>query len=122
MERRNSALSDALCPVPKFAVGGWTWVHNTATTIPQGAKTDTDAKDLKAKLSPNWTAPYKVLPPGSCSSADTSDDSTLGAKPLYSDLPSDTPGADARRRVSVQRYKPCANPHDRGDVPKYLQG
>ena len=30
------------------------------------------------------------------------------------------PGADARRRVSVQRCKPCPNPHDRGDMPEYL--
>ena len=30
------------------------------------------------------------------------------------------PGADPRRCVSVKRYKPCANPHDRGDIPKYL--
>ena len=30
------------------------------------------------------------------------------------------PGAHARRRVSVQRYKPCANPHDHDDMPKYL--
>ena len=26
VERRPSALSDALCPVPKFVVGGWMWV------------------------------------------------------------------------------------------------
>ena len=28
------------------------------------------------------------------------------------------PGADAHRRVSVERRKPCTNPHDRGDMPK----
>ena len=55
MDRRNSALSDALRPVPKFAVGDWVWVYNTAATIRQGAKTDTDAKVLKTKLSLNWT-------------------------------------------------------------------
>ena len=53
VERRNSALSDELHPVPKFAVGGWVWVSNTAATIRQGANTDTDAKVLKAKLSIN---------------------------------------------------------------------
>ena len=53
VERRNSALSDALHPVPKFAVGGWVWVSNTVATIRQGANTDTDAKVLKAKLSIN---------------------------------------------------------------------
>ena len=36
-ERRNSALSDALRAVPKFAVGGWVWVYNTVATIRQGA-------------------------------------------------------------------------------------
>ena len=105
---------------PKFAVGGWAWVYNTAATIRQSANPDTDAKILKAKLSPNWTGPYKVLTVGSCSSAGTSDGSTLEVKLVYLDLPSDMPGADARWRVSVQRCKPCANPHDRGDWPKCL--
>ena len=58
VERRNSALSDALRAVPKFAVGGWVF-YNTAATIRQGAKTDTDAKVLKAKLSLNWTGPTR---------------------------------------------------------------
>ena len=53
VERRNSALADALRAVPKFAVGGRVWVYNTAATIRQGAKTDTDAKVLKTKLSIN---------------------------------------------------------------------
>ena len=44
----------------------------------------------------------------------------MGDKLLYLDLLSDMPGVDARRRVSVQRCKPCANPHDQGDMPKYL--
>ena len=55
VERRNSALSDALRTVPKFAVDGWMWVHNLAATIRQGAKWGTDAKVLKVKLSLNWT-------------------------------------------------------------------
>ena len=53
LERRNSALTDALRAVPIFAVGGWVWVYNTAATIRQGAKTDADAKVLKATLSLN---------------------------------------------------------------------
>ena len=36
------------------------------------------------------------------------------------DLPSDLPGSDARRRVAIERCKPCANPHDSSDMPKYL--
>ena len=47
--------------VPKFIVGGWTWVCHAATTIRQGVKTGTDAKVLKAKLSLIWTGPYKDL-------------------------------------------------------------
>ena len=49
----NSALSGARRPVPKFDVGGWAWVYNTAATIRQGAKPGTDSKVLKAKLSLN---------------------------------------------------------------------
>ena len=30
------------------------------------------------------------------------------------------PGADARRRVSAQRRKPCVNPHNRDYMPKHL--
>ena len=32
------------------------------------------------------------------------------------------PGADAHRRVSVERCKPCTNPHDRGDMPRVPSG
>ena len=120
VERRNSALSDALRAVPKFAVGGWVWVYNTAATIPQGVKTDTDAKVLKAKLSLNWTGPYTVLAVGPCTPVDTPNGSPLGGELIYLDLPTDMPGADARRCVSMQRFKPCANPHDHGDMLRYL--
>ena len=61
MNRRNSALSEALRPVPKFAVGGSAGAYNTAATVPQGAKSDTDAKVLKAKVALNRTSPYKSL-------------------------------------------------------------
>ena len=118
VERRNSAPSDVLRAVLKFPAGGWVWAYNTAATIRQGAKTDTDAKVLKAKLYINWTGPYKVLAVGPCTPADTPDGLPLGAKLLYLDLPSDIPGADARPRVSVRRCNPCANPHVHGDMPK----
>ena len=64
-------------------------MYNTAATVRQGAKTDTDTNVLKAKLSLTWTGPYKVLAVGPCSSSDTPDGSPLGAKFLYWDLPSD---------------------------------
>ena len=121
VERHNSALTDVLRAILKFAVGGWVWLYSTAATIRQGAKMDTDAKVLKAKLSLNWTGPYKVLTFDPCTPTDTPDGSPLGAKLLYLDLPSNMPGADAHWRVSVQCCKPCANSHDSGDIPQYLQ-
>ena len=48
VERRSSTVSDALRPVPKFAVSSCAWVYQPAATIRQGAKTDTDANVLKA--------------------------------------------------------------------------
>ena len=113
---RTSALS---VQFPDLYVGGWAWVYNTAATIRQGTRPDTDAMVLKAKLSRNRSVPYKEPAVGPCSSADTPDGSFLGAKLLRFDLPSDMSGADACRRVSVQRCKPCANPHDRGVMPIY---
>ena len=95
-------------------------MNNTAATIRQGAKTDTDAKVLKVKLSLNWTGPYKVLAVGPCTPADTPEGSPLGTKLLYLDLPSGMPGADAHRRVFVQRCKPCANPYDHANMPKSI--
>ena len=94
-------------------------MYNSASTIRQGEKANTDAKVPKAKLALNWTGPYKVLTVGLCSSADTPDGSPLGDN-LYLDLPSDLPGSHARRRVAIERCKPCANPHDSSDMPKYL--
>ena len=36
VNRRNSALVDALRPAPNFAVGAWAWVYNSASIIRQG--------------------------------------------------------------------------------------
>ena len=83
-------------------------------------KANTDAKVLKANLALNWTGPYKILAVGPCSAAETSDGSPLGSNLLYLDLPSDLPGSDARLRVTIERCKPCATPHDSWDMPKYL--
>ena len=120
VNRRNSALANALRPAPNFATGGWAWVHNFASTIRQGVKANTDAKVLKAKLAFNWTDPYKILAVGPCSAAATPDGLPLGSNLLYLGLPSDQPGSDACRRVAIELCKPCANPHDSEDMPKYL--
>ena len=51
VERQNSALSDALKQLPIYAIDGCVWVYQTAATIRKGAKSGTDAKVLKEKLS-----------------------------------------------------------------------
>ena len=117
---RNSALADALHPTPKFAVAGWTWVYNSAFTIHQAGKANTDANVLTAKLTLNRTGPYKVLAVGPRSSEETPDGSPLGDNLLYLDLPSDLPGWDARRRVAIECCKLFANTHDSSDTSKYL--
>ena len=83
-------------------------------------KANTDAKVLKTKLALNWTGPDKILTVGPCSVAETPDGSPLGGNLLYLELPSDLPGSDARRRVTIERCKICASPQDSGDMPKYL--
>ena len=72
------------------------------------------------KFALNWTGSYKTLAVGPCPSSDAPDGSALGDTLLYLDLPTDMPGADAHRRVSVELCKPCTNLHDRGDMPTYL--
>ena len=109
VERRNSSLG-------RFAL--WVWLYNTASTIRQGAKAGTDANVLKTKFALNWTGPYKTLTVGPCPSSDTPDGSLLGDEPLYLDLPTDMPGADAHRRVSSERCKPCTpRPRRHAQVP-----
>ena len=96
------------------------WVHNPAANIHQGAKSGTDAKVFKEKLSPNWTGPFNSLAVGPSPSDSTPDGRPLAAKQIYVDLPNDMPGPDAHCRVSIARYNPCANPHDTTDLPRYL--
>ena len=120
LNRRNSAHADALRPAPNFATGGLAWVYNSASTTLQCVKANTDAKVLKAKLALNWTGTCKIVAVGPCSAAETPDGLPLGSNLIYLDLPSDLPGSNARRRVAIERCKPCVNPHDSGDMPKYL--
>ena len=87
---------------------------------PPGCEGEADAKVLQAKLALTWMGPYKVVAVGPCSAAETPDGSPLGRNLFYLDLPSDLPGSDARRRVTIERCKPCVNPHDSGDMPTYL--
>ena len=75
---------------------------------------------LKTNFALNWTGPCKILAVGPCPFSGTPDGSPFGDKLLYLDLPTDMPGADAHRPISVERCKPCTNPHDGGDMSKYL--
>lgn len=43
-----------------------------------------------------------------------------GLSRQYLDLQSELPGEDSKSRFSVARYKPCANPHDPEDLPRFL--
>ena len=117
---RNSALSDALLRRPQYAAGGWVWVYNTAATIRQGLRRDTDNKVLKEKLSLNWTGPFKIIAAGPSPATDTPDGRPLGDKLLYLDLPSNLSGPAAKPRFTVARCKPCANPYDADDIPRHL--
>ena len=85
VERRNSALSlsDGLRQLPIYAIGVWVWTYNTAATIRQGVKAGTDFKVLKAKLSLNWTGPFKVLAVGPSPAEATPDGRPLASKLLY---------------------------------------
>ena len=120
LARRHSTLTDALHKTPAYAAGGWVWVYNTAATIRQGATKDAGGGVLKSKLALNWTGPYKILAVGPCPAAASPDARPVGEKLLFLDLPLNMPGLDAKRRVSVVRCKPCSNPHDNTDMPRYL--
>ena len=104
--------------LPTYTIGDWVWIFSTESTIRSDVRSGTDDKVLKAKLSLLWSGPLKGLAVGPCSKAP--DGSPLAAKLLYLDLPSDLPGKDSKRRVSVARCKPCANPHDAEDLPRFL--
>ena len=82
VNRRNSALAGRLRLAPNFATGGWAWVYNSAPTICQGVKANTDAKVLKAQLALNWTGPYKILAVGPYYAAETPDGLPLGSSLL----------------------------------------
>jgi len=73
LQRRNAPIMAALSASPPFTVGGWAWVYNSASTIRQGAKKDTDATVLKTKLSLNWNGPFKILAVGPAPASDTPD-------------------------------------------------
>ena len=121
VERRNPALSDALRANLKFAIGCWVWVYNTAVTIRLGAKTDTDAKVLKAKRSLNWTDIYEVLGVGPCIPADTPDGLPWALGSCILIYPPTCPVRMLAGAFRCNPARPVPTPtHDHGAMPKYL--
>ena len=57
---------------------------------------------------------------GPAPASDTPDNRPLHDKLLFLDLPSDLLGRNCKRRVSVERCKPCQNPDDISGIPTYL--
>ena len=116
----NAMLDAVMHKRPVWKVGEWVWVYNDVQTIRQGASADQASPDkvLTAKLSLNWTGPWKILGVGP--SATAPDDRPLGEKLLYLDFPTDEAGPAPKNRVSVLRCKPCIAPHDSTDMPQQL--
>ena len=69
VNRRNSALADALHPAPNFATGGWVWVYNSASTIRTGVNEKPTPRYSRPN-SLNWTDLSKILAVGPCSAAE----------------------------------------------------
>ena len=120
LDRGNALIMDTLRRSPSFTTGGWAWIYNTAATICLCAKKDTDATILKTKLSSDWSGPFKILDVGPAPASAVPDGRALHGKLLYFYLPSDMPGRDSKRHVSVVRCKPCRNPGDIHDLLKNL--
>ena len=78
-----------------------------------------DNKVVKEKLSLDWIGLSKIIAVGPSPAHGQPDGRPLGDKLLYLDLPSNMSGPDAKTRVTVVRYKPCANPYDAGDMPRH---
>ena len=116
IQRSNTELLAILHKLPNFEVGNWVWIYNPQATV--GQSVGEDNSHLVTKLSLNWTGPYKILVvgPGLGPDGRPVADKTL----LYLDLPTDMPGKDQKKRVSVDRCKMCHNLSDDSDIPKYL--
>ena len=115
IQRSNTKLLAILHKLPNFEVGNWVWIYNPQATIGQGVSEDNS--HLVTKLSLNWTGPCKILVVGPGLGPDGR---PVADKTLYLDLPTDMPGKDQKKRVSVDRCKMCHKPSDGSDISKYL--
>ena len=115
IQRSNTKLLAILHKLPNFEVGNWLWIYNPQATV--GQVVSEDNSHLVTKLSLNWTGPYKILEMGPGLGPDGR---PVADKTLYLYFPTDMPGQDQKKRVSVDRCKMCNNPSDDSDIPKYL--
>ena len=115
IQRSNTKLLAILNKLPNFEVGIWVWIYNLQATVSQGVSEHNS--HLVAKLSLNWTDPYKILVVGPDLGPD---DRPVADKTLYLDFPTDIRGKDQKKRVYVDRCKMCHNPSDNSDIPRYL--
>ena len=116
---RNPAIADSLRSATNYVADAW--VYNSASTIRQGVKANTDAEVLEPKLVLNCTGPCKILAVGPCGATETPDGSPLEDNLHHLDHLSDLLSLDARRNMPIERFQPCANPCDSGDKPQYLE-
>ena len=107
IQRSNTKLLAILHKLPNFEVGNWVWIYNPQATV--GQDVSEDDSHLVTKLPLNWTGPYKILVVGPGVGPDSR---PVVDKTLYLDLPTDMPGKDKKKRVSVDRCKICHNPSD----------
>ena len=116
IQRPNTKLLAILHKLPNFEVGNyWVWIYNPQATAGQGVSDD--SSHLATKLPLNWTGPYKILVVGPGLGPDGR---PVADKTLYLDLPTDMPGKDQEKRVSVDLCKMCHNLSDDSGIPKYL--
>ena len=120
LQRRNAPIMAALSACPPFTVGGWAWVYNSASTIRQAAKKDTDANVLKTKLSLNWYTSFKILAVGPARASGIPDNRPLHDKILFLDLSSDLPVGTPSPAYPSNDASLAGAPTTSPTSPKYL--
>lgn len=99
----NSASNDLMHKRAVWKVSAWAWMHNCEATIREGARKTTDGAVLEAKVSLNWTGPFKIRAAGPSESSP--EGCPLGHKLVFLDLHSDMQGENSQNRDSVARSK-----------------
>lgn len=80
LEGRNFALINTVLLLSIFKVGDEVWVYNTAATIRQEARKNTDDMIFKAKVASSWIGPLQVLSVGRTSASASPDERLIRGK------------------------------------------